>query len=183
MAVRSKPGTISERSSSHLPPSEDSSVTKPVMFPLGRASRATRPLLTGSATVATTIGIVRVSRWRATVAGVALVRMMSGCRPTSSCASARIRLLSPPAHRRSIRTSRPLAQPRSASACMNAERRVLYAGSFSSLGMSTLMRRTRSFCCARATAGHSAALPSPAMNARRFIGLPRRPRPTAFPGW
>jgi hypothetical protein len=41
-------------------------------------------------------GLVRVSRWRATVAGVPVVTMMSGCRPTNSCASARDRLLSPP---------------------------------------------------------------------------------------
>ena len=33
------------------------------MFPLGRSSRATRPLATGSSTFTKTIGIVRVSRW------------------------------------------------------------------------------------------------------------------------
>ena len=38
-------------------------------------------------------------------------------------------------------------------------------------------------CCARATSGHAAALPSPAMNSRRFIGSPRRRWPAAFPGW
>jgi hypothetical protein len=74
------------------------------MFPLGRSSRATMPLATGSATPIKTIGIVRVCRWMATVAGVeGIVTMISGCRPTNSCASARIRLLSPPAQRRSIR--------------------------------------------------------------------------------
>jgi hypothetical protein len=45
------------------------------------------PLATGSAMPAKTIGIVRVSRWTATVVGVPLVRMMSGCRPTNSRAS------------------------------------------------------------------------------------------------
>jgi hypothetical protein len=35
--------------------------------------------------------------------------------------------------------------------------------------MSTPIRRTRSGCCARATSGHAAALPIPAMNSRRRI--------------
>jgi hypothetical protein len=57
------------------------------------------PLATGSVTLAKTIGIVRVSRWTATVAGVELAaKMMSGCKPTSSRASARIRLMSSPVH-------------------------------------------------------------------------------------
>ena len=51
-------------------------------------------LATGSPTPAKTTGIVRVSRWTAAVCGVPLVRMMSGCRPTNSCASAGIRLAS-----------------------------------------------------------------------------------------
>ena len=51
---------------------------------------------------------------------------------------------------------------------MNAERRGFDAGSFWSPCMSTPMRRTRSPCCARATTGHAAALPSPAMNSRRL---------------
>src|SRR5215468_7629678 len=43
------------------------------MFPFGRSSRATMPLATGSPTPAKTIGIVRVSLWTATVAGVVSV--------------------------------------------------------------------------------------------------------------
>jgi hypothetical protein len=35
--------------------------------------------------------------------------------------------------------------------------------------MSTPMRRIRSGCCACATTGHAAALPSPGMNARRSL--------------
>jgi hypothetical protein len=46
------------------------------------------PLATGSVTPAKTIGIVRVSRWRARVAGVVPGKMMSGCKPTNSCTSA-----------------------------------------------------------------------------------------------
>ena len=41
------------------------------MFPPGCLSPATKPLLTGSATFAMTIGIVRVSRWTAAVAAFA----------------------------------------------------------------------------------------------------------------
>jgi hypothetical protein len=89
MAARLSPGAISESNSSHLPPSVASRVAKPVMFPPGWLRCGTMPLATGSFTLAKTIGIVRVSRWRATVAGVPPVRMMSGCRPTNSCASAR----------------------------------------------------------------------------------------------
>jgi hypothetical protein len=57
---------------------------------------------------------------------------------------------------------------------VNAETEVFATGSFSSPGMSTPMRRTRSPCCARATTGHAAALPSPAMNCRRRIRDPSR---------
>jgi hypothetical protein len=47
-------------------------------------------------------------------------------------------------------------------------------GSFSSPAVSTPTRRIRWPCCARATAGHAAVLPSPAMNSRRRIrDLPR----------
>jgi hypothetical protein len=65
-AARFKPGAISESSSSHLPCIEASKLAEPVMFPLGRLSRGTMPLATGSPAPAKTIGIVRVSRWTAT---------------------------------------------------------------------------------------------------------------------
>jgi hypothetical protein len=51
------------------------------------------PLTTGSLAPAKTIGIVCVSRWRAAVVTVEPASMMSGCKPTNSCASARIRLI------------------------------------------------------------------------------------------
>ena len=73
---------ISDSNSSHLPPIEPSKLAKPVVFPPGRSSRGTMPLATGSLTFAKTTGMVRVSRWNATVAGVEVARMMSGCRPT-----------------------------------------------------------------------------------------------------
>jgi hypothetical protein len=121
IAARLSPGAISESSSSHLPASEASKAANPVTFSPGRSSRGTMPLATGSIPLTKTIGIVGVSRWMATVAGVPPVRMMSGCKPTSSCASARIRSMSSPYHRRSTRTLRPSVQPKSASACVNAE--------------------------------------------------------------
>jgi hypothetical protein len=58
-------------------------------------------------------------------------------------------LMSSPAQRRSIRTLRPRVQPKPANACVNAETIIFVTGSFSSYGMSTPMRRTRSPCCAR----------------------------------
>jgi hypothetical protein len=60
-------------------------LANPVTFPLGRSSRSTMPLATGSPPFAKAIGIVCVSRWRATVAGVEVVTMVSGCKPTNSC--------------------------------------------------------------------------------------------------
>ena len=41
ITARFRPGAISKSSSSHLPPSVASKEAKPVMFPLGRSSRAT----------------------------------------------------------------------------------------------------------------------------------------------
>jgi hypothetical protein len=115
MAARFRPDAISESNSTHLPPIVASVVAKPVTFPLGRSSRGTMPR-DRVGQPAKTIGIVRVSRWGAAVAGVPPVRMMSGCKPTNSCASARIRLMSSPAQRRSIRTLQPSVQPKPASA-------------------------------------------------------------------
>ena len=59
-AARLSLGAISESNSSHLPPSEASKSAKRVMFPLGRSSRSTMPLATGSLTFTNTIGIVCV---------------------------------------------------------------------------------------------------------------------------
>jgi DNA-binding CsgD family transcriptional regulator len=73
IAARLSPGAISESSSSHLPPSEASKPPKPVMFPPGWLRRGTMPRTTGSSRLAKTIGIARVSRWRATLGAVQLV--------------------------------------------------------------------------------------------------------------
>jgi hypothetical protein len=85
--------------------------------------------------------------------------MMSGRSLTNSCASARIRLVSRPPHRKSIRTLRPSVQPKSANAWVNAEMRAFNTGLFSSVVLNTPMRRMRSPCCARAASGHAVAPP------------------------
>src|SRR5215471_18176366 len=64
---------------------------KPVRFPPGRDRLSTKPTPTGSETTANTIGIVRVSRRNAAVAGVPCARMTSGCRSSNSFADIRIR--------------------------------------------------------------------------------------------
>jgi hypothetical protein len=64
----------------------DSDVKKPVIFPPGWGSPATKPSPTGSVTVTNTIGIVRVSRWSAAVAGVPCARITSGRKATNSFA-------------------------------------------------------------------------------------------------
>src|SRR5262249_36015432 len=91
IATRLTRGAISLSSSSHLPPSESSVVEKPVTLPPGRGKLATNPLPTGSATMAKTIGIVRVCCRSAVVVGVVFERMRSGCSATSSFANCRIK--------------------------------------------------------------------------------------------
>jgi hypothetical protein len=60
-------------------------MAKPVMFPLGRSSRSTMPMATGSTAIAKTIGIVRVSRWRAMLGRFLPARMMSGLQADQLC--------------------------------------------------------------------------------------------------
>src|SRR5882672_2532837 len=59
-------GAISLRSSSHLPPIDDSilMLVNPVALPPGRASDATKPRPTGSETWANTIGSARFAQER-----------------------------------------------------------------------------------------------------------------------
>src|SRR6516162_6920824 len=58
-------------------------------------------------------------------------------------------------HRRSIRMLRGSTQPKSTSACVNAETIVFATGSLSSSPKSMPIRRTRSTGCARAAGGHA----------------------------
>jgi hypothetical protein len=90
IATRTTRGAISLSSSSHLPAIVGSIVgslkVKPVALPPGRAKLATKPLPIGSATIAKTMGMVRVCCSSAVVVGVVLERMTSGCSATISFA-------------------------------------------------------------------------------------------------
>src|SRR5262245_39867081 len=83
-------GAISLSSSNHLPASEPTIAWKPVTLPPGRARLATKPLPTGSETVAKTMGMVRVCSNSAAVVGVTAERIRSGCSATSSFANRRL---------------------------------------------------------------------------------------------
>src|SRR6516165_7967635 len=86
-ATRLTCGAISLRSSSHLLVIVGSVRVKPVTLPPGRARLATKPLPTGSATTAKTMGIVAVCCSTAAVVGVLFARLRSGCSTTSSFAT------------------------------------------------------------------------------------------------
>jgi hypothetical protein len=60
IATRAMRGAICLSSSSHLPAIVGSVKMKPVTLPPGRAKLATKPLPIGSATIAKTMGMVRV---------------------------------------------------------------------------------------------------------------------------
>src|SRR6516162_7792096 len=68
--TRATRGAISLSNSSHLPAIVGSMLVKPVALPPGREKLATKPLPTGSATVANTMGMVRVCCSSAAVVGV-----------------------------------------------------------------------------------------------------------------
>ena len=124
-ATRLTPGAISVSNSSHLPAIVSSWLMKPVIFPPGRGRLATKPSPTGSERGANTIGIVRVSRCNAAVAGVPCARITSGCSSSNSFADIRIRSTLPAAQRTSTCRSRLLVQPNSASPCVNRRGRPL----------------------------------------------------------
>src|SRR5215472_14592680 len=71
-------GAISLSSSGHLPAIVGSIRVKPVALPPGRARLPMKPLLTGSATVTKTMGIVWVCCSIDAVVGVFCVRMRIG---------------------------------------------------------------------------------------------------------
>jgi hypothetical protein len=91
-------------------------------------------LATGSLTFTETIGIVRVSRWTAAVAGVEFGRRTSVDQLLRGCSYS---IDVQAGERTSIRTLRPSVQPNSASACVTAETRAFATVSFWSNGMST----------------------------------------------
>ena len=112
IATRSTRGAICLSSSSHLPAIVGSETLKPVTLPPGRAKLATKPLPTGSATIAKTMGMVRVCCSSAAVVGVVCERMRSGCSATSSFANCCLNSASSGlAQRVSIRMLRPSVHP------------------------------------------------------------------------
>src|SRR5215471_7830341 len=72
-----RPGTASRKSSRRLAAVSPNWFDKPVRLPPGRARLATRPVLTGSFTVAKTIGIIAVACFAAIAAGVVDATMRS----------------------------------------------------------------------------------------------------------
>src|SRR5262245_66690562 len=81
-AALTMPGAISLSSSSHFPVSDGSKLVKAVALLPGRAMLATKPLPKGSDTPTNTIGMLRVSRRRAEVAGGELGARTTGRKGT-----------------------------------------------------------------------------------------------------
>ncbi len=173
IARRRRPGTSSRNSCKRLPPRSVASTDNPVRLPPGRARDATRPVPSGSAATAKTIGIVDVDCFAARTIGFAYVTMTSTLIRTNSAASSAARSLLPSAQRYSIIMLRPSIQPSSRNFCKNAvshspwpagvpEPKKPMVGSFSS-------------CCVLAASGQVATVPpiSP-MNSRRLMDFPRQ---------
>jgi len=155
-----------------------------VVLPPGRDKLSTIPVPTASGTNTNTIGTVRVACCIALMLCGADVRMTSGASATSSVAYLRKRSASPAAHRTSMLTLRPTAQPTSCRPCRNAATRLCPSGSSAAKCMSTPMRRMRSrACCARAARDHAAtAPPRSVMNSRRLragVGSPHPVQPVS----
>ena len=89
-------------------------------LPPGRARLATRPVPTGSAATAKTIGMTDVACFAARTAAVPAVTMTSTLSRTNSAAISAKRSLRPSAQRYSIATVRPSIQPSSRSRCTKA---------------------------------------------------------------
>ena len=121
---------------------------KPVALPPGRARLSTKPAPTGSTVPTNTIGTVWVACNNAPTADGPEVRITSGASVANSAACLLISASLGVVQRASIRTFRPMVQPKSASACRNAPKR---ARNSASSVKSTPIRRMRSGCCARAT--------------------------------
>jgi hypothetical protein len=139
---------------------------KPVALPPGRARLATRPSLTGSSATPNTIGIVAVAALAAIAAGVPDVAITATRRRTRSAISAGRRSYRPSSQWYSTITLWPSTVPVSPSPLRNAAAKPAEA---SADPPSTNPITGIGACCPRATTGHAAALPNPAMNSRRRI--------------
>jgi hypothetical protein len=89
-------------------------------LPIGRAKLATRPVPTGSFTVATTIGMTAVARFAARADAVPCVTMTSTWSRTNSVAISTKRSVRPSAQRYSITILRFSIQPSWCSRCTKA---------------------------------------------------------------
>src|SRR5712671_4805276 len=101
------------------------------MLPPGRDRLATKPLMTGSGTLANTMGVVRAASFNLTNDDAAAARITSRFSAANSFERAWISsaLLSP--HRYSILMLRPSIQPKASRASRKAVTHDLVAGSFS----------------------------------------------------
>ena len=125
IASRRRPGTTSRKSSSRLPARSVDWSDSPVTLPPGRARLATKPVPTGSAAAAKTIGMIDVACFAARTTGVPEVTMTSTLSRTNSAAISAQRSLRPrPSDTRSRRCG-----PRSSRAPAAAARRRRSTGS------------------------------------------------------
>src|SRR5215813_824214 len=95
-------GTNSSRTSKRFGPRRLTKRLTPVRLPPGRLKLSTRPVLTGSAPVKKTIGMVLVAAFAANDDGASQVTITATPRPTSSLASDGKRLYWPSAQRHSM---------------------------------------------------------------------------------
>ncbi len=116
-------GTISRSRARRLPAISGDWSERPVMLPPGLARLATRPLPTGSAAVAKTIGMTAVACLSAMTTEVPDVTMISTLSPMNSVAISLLRSLRPSAQRYSMATVRFSIQPSSRSRCTKAATR------------------------------------------------------------
>ena len=113
--TRDRLGTASVSSCSCLVTSSSYCEANPVALPPGRARLRTNPSATGSTRTTKTIGIVRVARCAAMIAGVPETTMTSTLARTRSAARSCSRSVRPSAHRNSMVIVWPSIQPRSRS--------------------------------------------------------------------
>src|SRR5262249_37120096 len=170
-----RPGAASRKISSLLLPVSANWVDRPVTLPPGRARLATRPVPSGSAATANTIGITDVA-CLTTRAATPDVTMTSTLSLTNSAAISAKRSLRPSPQRYSMVTVRPSIQPSSRSRCTKAVTDLLWPEGVDAPRNPIV--GTFAGCCARAASGHTApAPPSRLMKSGRFIfAVIRSPR-------
>ena len=122
-AARVMRGAISLSSSSHFPLMLYSNRVNPVTLPPGRARLSTKPAPTGSATIANTIGTLRVACSNGPTATLPVARIDVWRERDQFGRYLRMRSASPAPQRASIRTLRPSVQPNSCRPCTNAAMR------------------------------------------------------------